>query len=65
MTLNTVSDGITQTLVTAVAAQTSGIARNASTTATTGSDSGAGRPLDMVGGALVAGVAGMLGMLLL
>ncbi|KAK1780555.1 hypothetical protein QBC45DRAFT_104519 [Copromyces sp. CBS 386.78] len=63
-TLTTVSDGITRTLVTAIAAQTSGIARNASNTATTGSDSGAGRPMDMVGGALVAGVAGMLGMLL-
>ena len=64
-TLTTVSDGVTQTLVTALPAQTSGVARNGTATPTEGSNSGARRSMDTVGGALVAGVAGVLGMLLL
>ncbi|EAA36074.1 hypothetical protein GE21DRAFT_1264 [Neurospora crassa] len=65
-TLTTVSDGMTQTLVTAITSQTSGVAQNASTTATTRSNSGAGRPMDLMGGAaLIAGAWGVLGMLLL
>ncbi|KAL0474413.1 hypothetical protein QR685DRAFT_509773 [Neurospora intermedia] len=65
-TLTTVSDGMTQTLVTAITSQTSGVAQNASTTATTRSNSGAGRPMGLMGGAaLIAGAGSVLGMLLL